>query len=68
MARAEEAGPFAETGFGPIETQCKTTTSRVRGSAKRWDGANAEAVMALACLDNKRQKQSYWLTADPATA
>lgn len=55
-----------QIGSGPIEAQCKTTTSRVKGSGKRWDGANAEAVMALACLDNSRLWHNYWLTADPA--
>ena len=55
-----------QIGSGPIEAQCKTATSRVKGSAKRWDGVNAEAVMALACLDNSRLWQNYWLTADPA--
>ena len=52
---------------GPIEAQCKTATSWVKGSAKRWDAVNAEAVMALACLNNSRMWQSHWLTADPAT-
>jgi hypothetical protein len=55
-----------QIGSGPIEAQCKTTTSRVKGSGKRWDGANAEAVMALACLENSRLWQNYWLSADPA--
>ena len=53
-------------GSGPIEAQCKTTTARVKGSGKRWDGPNAEAVMALACLENSRQWQTYWLSPDPA--
>lgn len=55
-----------QIGSGPIEAQCKTTTSRIKGSGKRWDGPNAEAVMALACLENSRQWQTYWLSADPA--
>lgn len=52
-----------QIGSGPIEAQCKTTTARVKGSGKRWDGPNAEAVMALACLENSRLWQSYWLIA-----
>jgi hypothetical protein len=56
-----------QIGSGPIEAQCKTTTARVKGSGKRWDGPNAEAVMALACLENSRLWQNYWLSADPAT-
>ena len=55
-----------QIGSGPIEAQCKTTTARVKGSGKRWDGPNAEAVMALACLENSRLWQDYWLSADPA--
>jgi hypothetical protein len=57
-----------QIGSGPIEAQCKTTTARVKGSGKRWDAANAEAVMALACLENSRLWQDYWLTADPAAS
>ena len=53
-----------QIGSGPIEAQCKTTTARVKGSGKRWDGPNAEAVMALACLENSRLWQNYWLSAD----
>jgi hypothetical protein len=56
-----------QIGSGPIEAQCKTTTARVKGSGKRWDGPGAEAVMALACLENSRLWQTYWLNADPAT-
>ena len=55
-----------QIGSGPIEAQCKTTTAREKGSGKRWDGPNAEAVMALACLENSRPWRSYWLTPDPA--
>ena len=56
-----------QIGSGPIEAQCKTTTKRVKGSGMRWDGSNAEAVMALACLENSRLWETYWLTADPPT-
>jgi hypothetical protein len=56
-----------QIGSGPIEAQCKTTTARVKGSGKRWDADHAEAVMALACLDNSRLWADYWLTPDPST-
>ena len=56
-----------QIGSGPIEAQCKTTTMRVKGSGKRWDAPNAEAVMALACLENSRLWETYWLTHDPPT-
>ncbi|MCP3994709.1 MAG: hypothetical protein GY722_06560 [bacterium] len=56
-----------QIGSGPIEAQCKTTTMRVKGSGMRWDGPNAEAIMALACLENSRLWETYWLTADQTT-
>jgi len=56
-----------QIGSGPIEAQCKTTTKRVKGSGMRWDGPNAEAMMALACLENSRLWETYWLTAASAT-
>jgi hypothetical protein len=56
-----------QIGSGPIEAQCKTTTARVKGSGKRWDADNAEAIMALACLDNSGLWRNHWLTADPPT-
>ena len=56
-----------QIGCGPIEAQRKTTTARLIGSGKRWGSANAEADMALACLDNSRLWQNYWLSAGPIT-
>lgn len=54
-----------QIGSGPTEAQCKTTTMRIKGSGKRWDAEHAEAVMALACLENSRAWRHYWLTPDP---
>ena len=54
-----------QIGSGPTEAQCKTTTMRVKGSGKRWDADNAEAVMAIACLQNSQAWDKYWLTLDP---
>lgn len=51
-----------QIGSGPIESQCKTTTERVKGAGKRWDPDNAEAVMALACLHNSGLWKKRWLT------
>lgn len=36
-----------QIGSGPTEAECKTTTHRVKGRGRRWDAANAEAMMAL---------------------
>ncbi|HUT93464.1 MAG TPA: hypothetical protein VMY37_28630 [Thermoguttaceae bacterium] len=56
-----------QIGSGSIEAQCKTTTMRVKGSGKGWDAPSAEAVMALACLENSRLWGTYWLTHDLPT-
>jgi len=56
-----------QIGSGPIEASCKTTTMRVKSSDRRWDAPNAEAVMALACLENSRLWETYRLTHDPPT-
>jgi hypothetical protein len=49
-----------QIGSGPTESECKTTTHRVKGRGRRWDGDNAEAMIALACLDDSRMWQTYW--------
>ena len=56
-----------QIGSGPTESECKTTTHRVKGRGRRWDGDNAEAMMALACLDDSRMWQTYWATSTPAS-
>ena len=55
-----------QIGSGPTESECKTTTQRVKGRGRRWNGANAEAMMALACLDDSRLWRTYWTTLTPA--
>ena len=55
-----------QIGSGPTEAECKTTTHRVKGRGRRWDGGNAEAMMALACLDDSRMWQTFWTTLTPA--
>ena len=55
-----------QIGSGPTESECKTTTHRVKGRGRRWDGDNAEAMMALASLDDSRMWQTYWITSNPA--
>jgi hypothetical protein len=49
-----------QIGSGPTEAMCKVTTARLKGSGMRWDGANAEAVMALSCLEQSGQWKAYW--------
>lgn len=49
-----------QIGSGPTEAMCKSTTARLKGSGMRWDGVNAEAVMALAALEQSDQWKRYW--------
>lgn len=55
-----------DIGSGPTESECKTTTHRVKGRGRRWDAANAEAMMSLAALQDSQLWNKYWLNADTA--
>jgi hypothetical protein len=39
---------------------CKAMARRLKGVGMRWDGDNAEAVMALEALDQSAEWQAYW--------
>ncbi|HET6878636.1 MAG TPA: hypothetical protein VFI31_00595 [Pirellulales bacterium] len=54
-----------QIGSGPTEAQCRASTQRVKGRGRRWDRANAEAVMALDCLESSNAWHLYWTTLDP---
>jgi hypothetical protein len=49
-----------QIGSGPTEATCKTLTARLKGSGMRWDGDNAEAIMALEALTQSGQWDWYW--------
>jgi hypothetical protein len=49
-----------QIGSGPTEATCKTLTARLKGSGMRWDGDNAEAIMALEALTQSGQWDAYW--------
>ena len=49
-----------EIGSGPTEASCKTLTARLKGSGRRWDRPNAEAVMALSSIRQSNLWKSYW--------
>jgi hypothetical protein len=49
-----------QIGSGPTEATCKTLTARLKGSGMRWDGADAEAIMALEALTQSGQWDAYW--------
>ena len=54
-----------QIGSGPTEAECKTTTHRTKGRGRRWDMTNAEALMALAALDDSDLWNTHWQTFDP---
>lgn len=49
-----------DLGSGPTESMCRATTERLKGVGMRWDGDHAEALMALAALDQSGQWQHSW--------
>lgn len=53
-----------QIGSGPTESECKTTTERVKGRGRRWDSPNAEALMALAALHDSGLWNQRWTTLD----
>ena len=54
-----------QIGSGPTEAECKTTTSRIKARGRRWDARNAEAMMALAALDDSNLWHQHWPTLCP---
>lgn len=49
-----------DIGSGPTEAKCKTVPSRLKGSGMRWNIRNAEAMAALACVDQSNLLPAYW--------
>jgi len=49
-----------QIGSGPTESQCKQVPRRVKGRGKRWDGDNAEAIMALEAMGQSGLAATYW--------
>jgi hypothetical protein len=49
-----------QIGSGPTESMCKATTQRIKGRGMRWDGDNAEKIMALEALEQSGAWQAYW--------
>ena len=49
-----------QIGSGPTESMCKTTTMRLKGCGQRWDTDNAEALMALAAIEQSHAWDLYW--------
>jgi hypothetical protein len=49
-----------DIGSGPTESKCKTVPWRLKGSGMRWNLPNAEAMAALACVDQSNVLSDYW--------
>jgi hypothetical protein len=49
-----------DCGSGPTESFCGCLTRRLKGRGMRWDGDNAEAVMAIATIYYGGQWARYW--------
>jgi hypothetical protein len=60
VAYPEYLAAGRQIGSGPTESMCKTTTARLKGSGMRWDTDNAEALMALAALEQSGEWDRYW--------
>ena len=49
-----------DCGSGPTESFCGCLTRRLKGRGMRWDGDNAESIMALASIYYTGQWTRYW--------
>jgi hypothetical protein len=49
-----------QIGSGPTESMCKATTQRIKGRGRRWDGDNAESIMAMEALEQSGGWKAYW--------
>ena len=49
-----------DIGSGLTEAKCKTVPSRLKGSGMRWNLPNAEAMAALACVEQSNLLDHYW--------
>ncbi len=48
-----------QIGSGPTESQCGTTTHRIKGKGRRWNPENALALMALEALHQSHAWSSH---------
>ncbi len=49
-----------DCGSGPTESFCGCLTRRLKGRGMRWDGDNAESIMAVASIYYTAQWGRYW--------
>jgi hypothetical protein len=57
-----------DIGSGPTEAKCKTVPARLKGSGMRWNLSNAQAMAALACLDQSGMMDHWWALQRKAVA
>ena len=55
-----------QIGSGPTESECKTTTHRVKGHGRRWNADNAEGLASLAALHDSGLWHRRWTTLEPS--
>jgi len=51
-----------DIGSGPTESMCKSLSRRLKGIGMRWQGKNAEAMVALESLHQSGLWPNYWST------
>ena len=51
-----------DCGSGPTESFCGCLTRRLKGRGMRWDGDNAESIMAIATVYYTGRWVKYWKT------
>lgn len=55
-----------QIGSGPTESECKTTTHRLKGHGRRWNADNAEGLASLAALHDSGLWHQRWTTLEPS--
>ncbi len=51
-----------DVGSGPTESMCKSLSRRMKGIGMRWNGRNAESMVALESLHQSNLWPNYWST------
>jgi hypothetical protein len=49
-----------DIGSGPTESMCKVLTRRLKGSGRKWNTKNAQAIMDMTALKQSKLWDKYW--------
>src|SRR5262249_29881225 len=49
-----------DIGSGPTGSMCRATAEPIKGGGMRWEGDNAEGLMALEALERSGEWKVYW--------